>query len=361
MKHNTHAVWISFLILSLLCINCRQPDVPASVAIISKNDRATGIIIRGLQIEEPDLSRRVAIQLIHPGERSAVLGQFKLIKDEVIFEPLVPFTSGLQYEVLLDDSLFASIEIPENSAASPELLSIYPTQDTLPENLLKVYLHFSQPMVEGRSLPYLTLIKNDRDTLKGTFLDLQPELWNTEGTLLTLWLDPGRIKRDLIPNRKLGVPLDAGNKYTLFVSDSWKSKNGKNLVKTYSKTFITKQRDGKSPDPILWRILAPSAGTNQFLEIHFFESLDYSILLECIQVVNSQSDFISGTVQLSNEEQTFKFLPDKPWTSGEFSLQIEARLEDLAGNNLNRPFDNDMEAKAFTNEKTIFTKEFNIK
>ena len=43
----------------------------------------------------------------------------------------------------------------------------------------------------------------------GTFLDLQPELWNAEGTVLTLWLDPGRIKRDLIPNKELGIPLKA--------------------------------------------------------------------------------------------------------------------------------------------------------
>ena len=282
-------------------------------------------------------------------------------KAEVMFVPLVPFTSGLQYEVLLDDSLFASIEIPESNVASPELLSIYPTQDTVPENLLKIYLQFSQPMVEGRSLTYITLVQNEKDTLKGTFLDLQPELWNAEGTTLTLWLDPGRIKRDLIPNKELGSPLNAGNKYSLFVSNSWKSKNGKNLLKDYSKTFDTKQRDGNSPDPVQWRILVPPASTKEFLEIEFLEPLDYSILQEGIQVVNSQGDVISGTIQLSNEERTFKFSPDKPWTTGKFSLQIEARLEDLAGNNLNRLFDNDMEVKSLKNEKTIFTKQFKIK
>src|SRR5687768_14373527 len=98
MKYNTRAVWISFLILSL-CINCRQPDVPVLVVVISKNDRATGIIIRGLQLEEHELSKRVAIQLNRPGKRADVLGQFKMNKDGIIFEPLVPFTSGLQYEV----------------------------------------------------------------------------------------------------------------------------------------------------------------------------------------------------------------------------------------------------------------------
>src|SRR5688500_4209234 len=107
MKPNTHAIWISFLILAIFFFKCRQPDVAESVSVISKNDKATGLIIRGVQIEENDLSKRLSIQLVQPRERTSVLGEFKVDKGEIIFEPLVPFTSGLQYEVLLDNSLFA--------------------------------------------------------------------------------------------------------------------------------------------------------------------------------------------------------------------------------------------------------------
>ena len=38
--------------------------------------------------------------------------------------------------------------------------------------------------------------------MKSIFLELENELWNPEHTQLTLWLDPGRIKRDLIPNQR---------------------------------------------------------------------------------------------------------------------------------------------------------------
>ena len=62
-------------------------------------------------------------------------------------------------------------------------------------------------MEEGRSTRYVVLVKEGVDTLKGTFLDLQPELWNDDATELTLWLDPGRIKLDLIPNHYCPVKV----------------------------------------------------------------------------------------------------------------------------------------------------------
>ena len=65
-------------------------------------------------------------------------------------------------------------------------------------------------MQEGQALENITVIKNGKDTIPSIFLDLQPELWNKERTILTLWLDPGRIKRDLQPNKKLGLPLELG-------------------------------------------------------------------------------------------------------------------------------------------------------
>jgi hypothetical protein len=361
MKHNTQAVWISFLILAVFFFKCRQPDVAASVSIVSTKDKATGLIIRGVQIEESNLSKRLTIQLVQPRERTSVLGEFKVDKGEIIFEPLVPFTSGLQYEVLLDNSIFAKIEIPKGRYESPALVSIYPTQDTLPENLLKMYLHFSQPMVEGRSLNYVALIRNGSDTMKGTFLDLKPELWNAEGTILTLWLDPGRIKRDLIPNKVLGTPLHSGQEYTLYVADSWKSKNGLPLSSMYSKTFVTTFRDDHSPDLLQWTILSPPSRTRQPFEIKLPESLDYYLLKEGLAIVDSDRKLISGVVDISNEEQSFRFLPDKPWTAGNYAIQIEARLEDLAGNNLNRPFDRDVDNKTQEKDREIFIKEFEIR
>src|SRR5687768_10047886 len=177
---------------------CQRGTENVSISLNSKNDKAIGITIRGIQIPERELASRLTIQLVQPGERVPVLGEFKLDDGEVNFEPLVPFTRNLKYELLLDDKLIGKIQIPTGEFARPQLVGIYPSNDTLPENLLKMYFEFSMPMVEGRSLKYITLLRDDRDTLENTFLNLQPELWNADGTVLTLWLDPGRIKRELI-------------------------------------------------------------------------------------------------------------------------------------------------------------------
>jgi hypothetical protein len=75
-------------------------------------------------------------------------------------------------------------------------------------------------MMESRSAGFIKLVKNGTDTLHDAFLDLQPELWNEDRTVITLWLDPGRIKRDLQPNLKLGAPLQQSEKYrSLFQSN----------------------------------------------------------------------------------------------------------------------------------------------
>lgn len=303
------------------------------------------------------------VRLVKPGERFAVLGNFTINKDQLEFAPVVPLTRGFLYEVLLNDSLLAEIEIPvDESVVAPEIISVYPTQDSVPENLLKIFIHFSQPMVEGQSLKHITLLKDSQDTLKGTFLDLQPELWNKESTVLTLWLDPGRIKRDLIPNKEMGAPLNAYEHYTLHISNQWKSKEGKSLPASYSKTFVTTTRDGESPSPNQWIITAPSSDTKQPLEINLKEPLDYSLLNDAIRLVDDQQNFVAGTIQLSQEERRFHFLPTKIWKPGHYTLLIEGRLEDLAGNNLNRPFDKDLKSKAKQKAfKEIFEKGFDIR
>jgi hypothetical protein len=229
--------------------------------------------------------------------------------------------------------------------------------------LLKMYFEFSEPMVEGTSLSHITLMRSDGDTMKGTFLDLDPELWNTDGTVLTLWLDPGRIKRDLIPNKELGAPLKTNERYTLYVDESWQSKHGLSLGQTYSKTFVTKVRDDVSPSPSLWRIDVPSAGTNEPLIVRFESPLDYFLAKNAVTVKASDGSIVAGGIEIDKNETIYRFIPATPWQVGRFVLHVESRLEDLAGNNLNRPFDRDVDGLKHTNheQQPFFDKEFQIR
>jgi hypothetical protein len=197
-------------------------------------------------------------------------------------------------------------------------------------------------MREGQSAKYVALVKNDSDTINKAFLDLQPELWNPDRTILTLWLDPGRIKRDLQPNKKLGAPLLKNGNYRVVVSSEWQDESGNALSKSVNKTFVTAIRDSLPPDPTKWKIEIPKAGTLQALKIDARESLDHALLQETVFIKNQKGENISGKWQIIDKERKLQFQPVQNWNEKNYTLIIETRLEDMAGNNLNRPFDRDI-------------------
>lgn len=238
---------------------------------------------------------------------------------------------------------------------------IFPTTDTLPENLLKIYLQFSYPMREGESQKYISLLDEKNDTVPGVFLDLTPELWNKERTILTLWLDPGRIKRELIPNQQLGNPLQKGERYTFIISGNWRDVQGLPLQQPYSKSFIVGARDNISPDPGKWKLKIPAAQTIEPLEIHFSESLDHFLLQETIYIVDENNNSVAGKIQIRNNDSNLQFIPNNKWQPGKYSLQAQSILEDLAGNNLNKLFDRDIRVKKLNTDKSMFEKTFEIK
>ncbi len=327
---------------------CSPGNSSKEITIRWQQGQATAIYIPRKVVTEADLQGNIhqllPVRLAQPANQKInILGEYSIENDLIIFEPLIPFTRGLTYQVVIKDARVLRIKIPEvNQSDAPELLAIYPSQDTVPYNLLKFYLPFSQPMREGQSLQYITVLKNNQDTVQHVFLDLQPELWNAERNMLTLWLDPGRIKRDLQPNKLLGAPLQRNAVFTLIISEQWHDTQGAKLLKSYSKTFTVSSRDSLSPDPKSWRILAPKAGTRDPVKIDLTESLDYSLLNETIRFVTKERKIISGTLKVGDEEKEINFTPDHPWTAGTYAIQIETRLEDLAGNNLNRLFEREL-------------------
>lgn len=203
-------------------------------------------------------------------------------------------------------------------------------------------------------------ILNKNDTVPYLFLDLQPELWNQDRTMLTLWLDPGRIKRELQPNKKLGEPLKKGQHYELIVDRKWADTKGNTLAKSFSKVFFVSARDSLSPVTELWKITVPKLGSREALQVNFDENLDYVLAKEAIQVLNESGKPVAGEVIVIAEESIYKFMPENPWTGGSYKLQAEGRLEDLAGNNLNRVFDRDISQSTDVADKDFYIRKFRI-
>ncbi|HEX6890105.1 MAG TPA: Ig-like domain-containing protein [Chryseolinea sp.] len=358
-----HSLWIqTCLVFVLACSG--QKDGATNLEIIWEDERARGLIIPSVYLSEvpPDsIHNFLRIYLSSSDNRTPILGDYQQAEDGIVFKPLIPFTSGLTYEVSVAGKAIGRIEVPVPVYSDlPALKAIYPSQDTLPENLLKFYFEFSHPMREGQALKHITLIKNGTDTLLGTFLDLQPELWNRDYTLLTLWLDPGRIKRDLQPNQTLGVPLEHATSYTLVVRPGWADTRGAMITENISKNFFVTERDSIRPDLKRWLLKVPEPHTTDPLVIAFTESLDRVLSGEALRIISANGNTINGRIVLKNEEAVLEFTPESPWGSGTYLIECEERLEDLAGNNLNRQFDRDLTKDAEQSTKDVFVRKFDI-
>ena len=109
-----------------------------------------------------------------------------------------------------------------------------------------------------------------------------------------------------------------------------------------TKSFLAIQRDSLSPNPVQWLIHLPQSGSTQTLTLSFGEPLDYSLLTETLHILDMNKQPVVGSWQMGNGEKQSTFKPDKPWQAGPYHLRVESRLEDVSGNNLNRPFDRDI-------------------
>ncbi|OSZ81280.1 hypothetical protein CAP36_08610 [Chitinophagaceae bacterium IBVUCB2] len=357
-----HCIWS--LIFSFLLIGCVEKNKHSHQEVIIqwKDNKAEAILISQQLfpgLTENSLNSQIEVQLKHTNV--PVIGDYIRRGEVITFQPLIPFTRGLQYEVYYKKQVVSQFEIPlDTLSKAPTVVAIYPTSDTVPENLLKIYIQFSQPMQEGEAIKNITILKNDTDTVPSIFLDLENELWNKERTLLTLWLDPGRIKRDLQPNKRSGTPLQKATRYAVLIGKDWRSAEGMALESSYRKTFFAGTRDAVSPDPSAWSIITPNAKTNQPLTIHLQETLDHVLLKNTVRIINSMGNIIAGVIETAEEETILRFTPVELWKPGNYIIEIESRLEDLAGNNLNRLFDNDITRSAKTTPKEVHSISFTI-
>jgi hypothetical protein len=345
--------WIRFaasLILFFGINSCTHKEPDEIVSIRWEHEQATGILISRHHLKNiPDdsLSFTITVHLSDSLNRPAILGEVTVLEKNVLFEPVIPLLRGLSYEIRIGEKALTKIQIPSPSSSdAPRLLAVYPSCDTVPENLLKFYFVFSKPMREGQSLKHIFLVKNNSDTLFQTFLDLQPELWDRDGKQLTLWLDPGRIKRDLQPNQRMGLPLEKGTSYRLAVDNLWQDTRGVKLSEQWSRSFFVSGSDKESPDLRKWTVIVPSSGTRKPLLVGFAESLDYVLSTQAIRIVNASGITVSGEIELNQNESGLRFTPDEPWQKDTYHLESESRLEDLAGNNLNRLFDQEISTGA---------------
>ncbi len=318
----------------VLFLNCSNHSEKTEAAVTYDQKRAVNVCFQYVK----DVSNLGVYRL--DNLETAILGDFTTSDNTTCFKPIVSFSPGKEYAIYQEDQLISRFTINSYESESPRLLAIYPTTDNVPENLLKIYLVFSRPMEEvGNILDHITVRNVNTDKEVDVFLGLQTELWNREHTQLTLWLDPGRIKTGLIPNKEKGLPILKGNTYEITIDEKWKDANGITLDKNYKKTLVVGGRDTKKPDINSWNVVQPEISTINPLVIELNETLDAILLQESFNILDDKETLIKGHFTIDYNENKVIFTPSKNWESGNYIIEIESKLEDLAGNNLNHLFD----------------------
>ena len=179
-----------------------------------------------------------------------MLGVYRVVSNLFRFDPQFPLEPGVNYRAIFHpdrlpgdrakggDPIMADFKAPSRQSSPTTVVThVYPSADVLPENLLKFYVHFSAPMSRGHIYDYMHLRDDAGKEVEIPFLEIDEELWNPAMTRLTLFIDPGRIKRGVQPLEEVGPALQEGKRYRLVIDQLWKDGSGNPLKEAFQKTF----------------------------------------------------------------------------------------------------------------------------
>jgi hypothetical protein len=349
-----------------------EPSIPEIVLVDSTEpgERAT-IQVRGLPKSTLNSLKGQAISAnpaflrveVFPSDDAAgvkgnlppVAGSYSVTDDALVFTPMFGFDRGLSYRVTFEPAhlawtappekkrLTAKVGLPKSDAAPTTSVDrIYPSSEVVPENLLRVYIHFTAPMGRKGGLGYLKLLDREGKEVEGAFLPLDTEFWNGDRTRFTAFLDPGRVKRGLLPNRQVGRSLELGHTYTLVVSREWPDAQGLPLKADYRHALRSGPADEKPLEPTSrWRLHVPKVGSTDPLTVALPEPLDHGLLMRAVGVETAAGAQLAGSSHVEAGETRWVFSPSSPWPAGEYRLVVLSILEDPSGNQIGRAFEVD--------------------
>jgi hypothetical protein len=288
------------------------------------------------------------------GKVPPLLGSWSVESGTLVFHPRYPVAPGVHYHAVFRTSSGAIITHDFDGparATTPvaHVDKVYPSADTLPSNLLRLYIVFSTPMSRGEAAAHIHVEDDKGKVLPDELLPGQ-ELWDPSFRRLTMTFDPGRIKRGLTSNQTIGPPITEGKHYKLVIDRDWPDANGVRMTEGFTKIFAGGPPDRTPPDPAQWRVTSPAKGTTSALLVDFPNPMNYSLLLRMIKV-----ERITGHVEVARNETEWRFTPDTPWQPGDYHLVIDTGIEDIAGNHIGAAFDIDIFEKVSKNidRKTV--------
>jgi hypothetical protein len=307
--------------------------------------------------------------------RLPIAGTYIVNDSGIRFEPQFPLTPGREYRAILHPDydpatparesarIETSVTVPKPPPGPRvSITGIYPSGNRLPENTLRFYIHFSGEVARGNVYRHLKLIRDDGKEVKSPFLELDEELWSTDGKRLTVLFHPGRVKRELAPREEEGPILEEGHRYTLKISDNWEDVEGRPIVSGFRKRFTAGPPDNRAIDLSEWTMTAPRAGSDSPLIIRLPGPLDHALLGRMVWVEDQDGEKVPGTLAVGGGERVLTFAPKGLWTKGEYRIAVEASLEDVCGNRVGEPFETHLnEPAAPATEVKTFERTFKVR
>ncbi len=340
---------------------------PGSVEVgIDPEHRSGRAVVRVSGLSSADLSRLASAGWAGTDGRPAIAvrvenatadapplaGRLEADGGDVVFVPMFALDPGREYRVEIDRSQLSErgadgpgsfvVALPAiDRRPSTVVTRLLPSAAEWPENTLRFYVEFSGQMSRTSGLDYVRLLDETGQEVADPFLPLDVEFWNPDHTRYTFFFDPGRVKRDILPNREMGRALVAGHIYTLEISADWHDADGLPLAGPFRRTFTVGPTDEAVVDPSTWTIEPPAAGTRDAVVVRFPDPLDHGLLGRAVGVATPDGDVPSGTVTIGEGERSWQFAPDAPWRAGRYQVVVLSILEDAAGNRVGRPFEVD--------------------
>jgi hypothetical protein len=128
----------------------------------------------------------------------------------------------------------------------------------------------------------------------------------------------------------------------LVIRPGWQDATGNSLVKGFEKKFRVGPVDREAIDPARWKIQPGKSATRNSLQIDFEKPLDHALALRMIRFLDSSGKSIPGQSRTEDSERRLSFTPEEPWLPGSYTIAVESIIEDLAGNNIGKPFEVDV-------------------
>ena len=354
------AFWL-FLLSSLSCSRSSNPAIrldttdaartSIEVTGLSRSD-LTALSRANLSADEWSALLRISLRSSPSTTRDdapPMAGRYT-VENSLRFSPSFPLDPGREYDVRFDPSnvsragvsaraTTATVSIPDTGRSpSTRVSAVYPGSDVIPENLLRMYVVFSKPMGQQGGRDHIAFFDDSGREVPDVVVPLDTDLWNADRTRYTVILDPGRVKREILPNRQMGRALHDGAGLTVVVKRDWPDARGLPMTDEYRRRFVIGPAEGDALNTMQWRVAPPAIGTRDPVTVTFPKPLDFGLLQRSLSVRRGDSN-IAGSARVGPAEMWWQFVPDSEWQRGPYMLKVEPVLEDVAGNRIGRAFE----------------------